>query len=136
MRLEITRKSDLALRALRLLSQSGPLKGRQLADGIGTTPQFIAQVMAPLVRREWVRSEYGPTGGYALEVDLDTLSVLDVIETIEGVTADGRCVLRGSPCPPLEPCALHAAWLRARSALLGQLKATSVADLEEDRSAP
>lgn len=128
MRLEVTRKSDLAVRALQALAE-GPerLKGPQLATRLGTTSGFVAQVVSPLVRTGWIRSEPGPTGGYSLTVDLETVSVLEVIETIEGPTDVDRCVLADRPCSEAGTCALHLPWLRARAQLLTELEATSVA---------
>lgn len=127
MRLELTRKTDLALQALRALSTfRAPVKGKDLAALINTTPSFIAQIMKPLVDSDWVTSDRGPTGGYRLAVDLAPISVLSLIEAVEGPTINGRCVLQGTPCPIVDQCAMHEAWVRGRSALLMELAKTSV----------
>lgn len=128
MRLEVTRKSDLAVRALRALADGGRMKGPALAESIGSTAGFVAQVLNPLVRAGWVRSDPGPTGGYVLTTRLDTVSVLAVVEAIEGPTDSGRCVLADRPCNELGACALHGAWMRARAKLIEELDATSVAE--------
>jgi Rrf2 family protein len=128
MRLELSRRTDLAIRALRRLSaQGGRIKRPDLAANTGTTPDFLARVMAPLVRAGWVASEPGRNGGYALTGDLSVISVLEVIEVTEGLPETERCVLRGGPCPAVAPCALHDAWVEARDALLERLDATPVA---------
>ncbi len=133
MRLEVTRKSDLAVRSLQALAVSGDrMKGPDLADAVGSTSGFVSQVVTPLVRAGWVRSDPGPTGGYSLTVDLDDVSVLAVIEAIEGPTDSGRCVLADRACDVGGTCALHLPWLRARVQLLAQLDATSVADAAID----
>ena len=129
MRLEVTRKSDLAVRALRVLAESSDrVKGPVLAEAVGSTSGFVSQVVNPLVRAGWVRSDPGPAGGYSLATDLGSVSVLDVIEAIEGPTDAGRCVLADRPCNESGTCALHVPWLRARAQLLAELDATSVAD--------
>lgn len=137
MRLEITRKTDLALQGLRALAATDdPLKGRELADKIGTTAPFISQVMKPLVDNDWVSSDRGPTGGYRLSVDLTKVSVLALIEAVEGPTNDSRCVLQGTPCPVVDQCAMHAAWTRARSALMSELSSTPIIEPSaEERTA-
>lgn len=128
-RLEVTRKSDLAVRALRELAvRSQRVKGPELAEAIGSTPGFVSQVVNPLVHQGWVSSEPGPTGGYALVADLARVSVLEVIEAIEGPTDSGRCVLADRPCNERGTCALHLAWLSARSHLLRELDSTPVGD--------
>lgn len=122
MRLEITRKTDLALQAVRLLAATDePIKGRVLAESIGTTVPFIAQVMKPLVDQGWVDSDRGPKGGYSVIADPRQISVLELIESIEGPTETGKCILQGTDCPVTNQCALHDAWTRARSALLAEL---------------
>lgn len=129
MRLEVTRKSDLAVRALRALAAGdGRMKATELAAAVGSTPGFVSQVVNPLVRAGWVRSEPGPAGGYALAASLSDLSVLAVVEAVEGPTDTGRCVLVDRDCNETGTCALHVAWLRARTQLLRELAAVSVAD--------
>ena len=129
MRLEVTRKSDLAVRSLQALAECPErVKGPALAELVGSTSGFVSQVLTPLVRAGWVRSDPGPAGGYSLVVDLGEVTVLAVIETIEGPTASGRCVLADRPCDERGTCALHFPWLRARAQLLSQLEAISVAE--------
>ena len=64
MRLEITRRADLAVRAMVVLGEAERLvKASVLAEGNpDATPGFIPQVIGPLVKAGWVRSEPGPTG--------------------------------------------------------------------------
>lgn len=131
MRLELTRKTDLAVKALCALDGKDRMKGSVLADSIGATPGFLAQVIMPLVDRGWVASVPGPTGGYQLAADLSDISILQVIEAIEGPTFNGRCVLDSGPCPHSEICALHEPWQRARSALVAELSAATVASVAE-----
>lgn len=129
MRLELTRRTDLALRALQaLLRHEGLVKGGALADTLDTTAGFLVQVLAPLVHEGWVRSEPGPRGGYGATAAGSDVSVLQLIEAVEGPVRADRCVLREQPCPQEIPCALHEAWVPARDALLERLGATRVLD--------
>lgn len=133
MRLEITRRSDLATRSLIALAstefEGRNTKAADLAALVGTTPGFLSQAMTPLVDRGWVRSEPGPTGGYAVAVELSEISVLQVIEAVEGSTDVTHCVLQNRACLAAVPCALHDPWTAARRHLLSSLSATSLAGL-------
>jgi Rrf2 family protein len=132
MRLEVTRKSDLAVRALLLLAERGRrMKSSELAHGLGATPAFVPQVVAPLIEHRWVGSDPGPAGGYTLLADIDTLTVLEVIEAIEGPTESGRCALDGEPCAERRTCVVHEAWMRARTLLLTDLASTTVWEVAE-----
>jgi len=106
------------------------MKSAELAEALGTTAGFIPQVLGPLVERGWVTSVPGPTGGYESTVGPERLSVLDVIEAVEGPTVNGRCVLVDRPCNEGGQCAMHEPWGRARAGLLDELGRTTLDHLE------
>ena len=130
MRLEITRGSDLAIRALLALSdRPDRTKAADLAEQVGTTKGFLTQVMNPLVQRGWVRSDPGPTGGYAAAFDPAGVTVLAVIEAVEGPVDTERCVLEDRACAAAGTCALHRPWSRARERLLDDLGSQTLSSL-------
>ena len=137
MRLELSRKTDLALKAVTFLAANNgdPVSGRALANALDTTPHFLPQVMKPLVEHQYVTSSPGPTGGYRLIADLGDTTLLEVIEAIEGPFDLGRCISTGEPCPAQESCALHIPWTRAKNAVLAELGAVTL-DVMEPNSEP
>ena len=138
MRLEITRRTDLAIRALGELADTGTrTKAAELAAAIGTSTGFLSQALTPLVGAGWVVSDRGPTGGYSLPAGRPELSVLEVIEAVEGPSASTACVLQSRECGAAEPCTLHRPWSRARDQLMADLAATPViAPNARDRAKP
>ena len=132
MKLELTRKSDLAVRALLELHRRGrTVKASEMAEAIGSTPGLVPHVMGPLVQAGWATSVPGPHGGYRLLVHPEKISVLSVIEAIEGPVRTDVCVLRGGPCHAEGVCALHAPWTEARTALLDSLAHTPIDSTRE-----
>lgn len=130
MRLEISRRADLAVRALLAIDRAPErIKSDALARELGTTAGFVPQVVGPLVRRGWVRSDPGPRGGYSPVIGLDRVSVLEVIEAVDGPTDIGRCVVSDGACGRAPHCALHTAWASAREELLSHLGAQTMASL-------
>lgn len=135
MRLEITRRAELAIRAMALLGgRPERIKASVLAQQLGTTAAFVPQVVGPLVKAGWVQSDPGPTGGYLSRIDLADVSVLEVIEAVDGTTDAGRCVVADRLCRSEFPCVLHAAWGLARSELVGVLQATPMSCVDQARS--
>jgi Rrf2 family protein len=133
MRLEITRRSDLAIRALTELDAHGAtIKAAALATATNSTNGFLPHVMSPLVKAGWVVSDPGRNGGYRLVVPVSTISVLDVIEAVEGSIPADLCVLRHGACLANGPCSLHLAWSHARTALLDTLADTTVGDRPQE----
>lgn len=130
MRLEVTRKADLATKAILALDAAGRrVKAAELAQWVGTTPGFLSQVLTPVVNSGWVESEPGPSGGYSVIADLESLTVLDVIESVEGPTDSGRCVLEDRSCSDSAPCVIHDVWKRSRAQLIEGLSGISLSSL-------
>ena len=108
-----------------LLSPEGVrLKAPALAEALGSTAGFVAQVVGPLVKAGLVQSTPGPTGGYSLTKAAAKVNVLEVIEAVDGPTETGQCVARDLPCGVSGTCALHDAWSQARATLISVLAAT------------
>ncbi len=129
MRLTVSKRSDLAIRAVRYLdTHEGRVSGSEIAEAVGTSVPFLSQVLTPLVAEHWIDSRTGPTGGYALMDAGRAMSLLELVEAIEGPVIDGHCVLEDSACDGTDPCALHTMWSGARSALMSSLAGVRVLD--------
>ncbi|MCB0974996.1 MAG: Rrf2 family transcriptional regulator [Actinobacteria bacterium] len=137
MRLEVTRKSELAVRVLQCLASSDGLrKGADLAASVHSSPGFLAQTISPLAQRGWVTSDPGPAGGYRLVADPATITLLDVIEAVEGPIHSKRCVVSKQDCGRAGQCLMHHSWHRARRNLTESLSAIAVLDADLPVPAP
>jgi len=122
MRLTVSKRSDLAIRAVRYLdAHPGRIPGSEIAESVGTSVPFLSQVLTPLVAEHWIDSRTGPTGGYSLMDSGRAMTLLELVEAIEGPIIDGRCVLEDTECDGVDICALHTMWAAARSALMTAL---------------
>jgi Rrf2 family protein len=88
--------------------------------------RFLPQVLADLQRAALVEATPGRTGGYRLAKPAAEISLLDVIEAVEGDSRRLTCVLRGGPCGADGHCAVHAVFFRGQEALLATLAETSL----------
>lgn len=131
MELSLGRRADYALRAVLDLARHDEhrRKSREIGEEMDVPMTFLPQIMAELVRAGLVDSHAGPKGGYVLARRAADMSLLEVIEAVEGDPVSTKCVLRGGPCRWEEICAMHVPWSRAQQAMLDQLAATSVADV-------
>ncbi len=132
MRLELSRRTDLALKAIAVLAaaEGASVFGKDLAQRLHTTPHFLPQVMKSLVVHKYVSSSPGPKGGYRLDADPATTTVLEIIEAVEGPFDTARCVSTGEPCPAIDSCALHTPWTRAMHAVLAELGSVTLDAIE------
>lgn len=130
MRLELTRRSEYAIRAcMRLALDHQLLSGREIAAATDVPERFLARVLGELVRAGIIEAELGRTGGYRLRRRPRDLTLLELVESIEGPSRSTRCVLRQRACDPDHPCAIHPVWAAAQDGVIGVLAATTLADL-------
>ena len=118
-----------AMLALARAAEGRRLSVRAIASEMTIPVRFLPQVMADLVRAGLVDAVIGRSGGYRLSRDPARVSLLDVIEAVEGDSRRQTCVLRGGPCGLDGFCDVHAVFLEAQDALLRPLAATTLADL-------
>lgn len=131
MRLELTKRGDYAVRAMIALARgSGErLSARRISDAMDIPVRFLPQVLGDLGRAGLVAAAPGRTGGYRLARPADAISLLDVIEAVEGDSRRQACVLRGGPCGRDGTCDVHAVFFAGQEALLATFARASIASL-------
>ena len=138
MRLELTRRGDYAVRAMLALARAdgsatggpaadGRLSVARIAEAEALPPRILPSVMVRLTRAGLVVPQTGRTGGYRLARPAASISLLDIIEAIEGDTRRRTCVLRGGPCLANGRCEVHEAFAGAQEALRESLAASTLA---------
>ena len=138
MRLELTKRGDYGVRAMVALASAPPgavLSVRRIADEMGIPVRFLPQVMGDLGRAFLVASLPGRTGGYRLARPASEISLLDVVEAIEGDSRRRTCILRGVACG-LDgvTCAVHDPFFAAQDAMIGQLSSSDLASIASART--
>lgn len=137
MRLELTRRADYGIRAVLALARAadGELRSaRSVATDQDIPANFLPQVMRDLVRAGLVEATTGRTGGYRLARRPADVSILDVVEAVEGDSRRRTCVLRGGPCGGAAECDVHGVFHAAQEALLRRLADASLADITNGSS--
>jgi Rrf2 family protein len=106
-----------------------PIPGRRIAEQMSIPDRFLPQVMADLGRAGIVGAVSGKNGGYCLRRDPAALSLLDLVEAVEGSGQRHDCAVRATPCDGDPACALHPVWAEAQTAFTDVLAAASIAEL-------
>jgi Rrf2 family protein len=136
MRLALTRRGDYAIRAILALAAGPrrvPISAREIAAEMAIPAGILPRVMSELVSARLVASVTGRTGGYLLARPPSAISVLAVIEAIEGDSRRTSCVLRGVPCGRDGHCQVHDVFFAAQDALLATLRDVTIADIVAGR---
>ena len=137
--MQITRQADYAVRAVLFLSRLRP-------EGLVTTAQiakeqhipqtFLAKIMSQLSAAGLVYSTRGAHGGVRLARSPADVSLLDVVEAIDGPMVLNECVLDPNACPLGPNCAAHQVWCQAQADLVERLDKTKFAQLAQSAVAP
>jgi len=84
---KISKKAEYALRAMVILADTPPNQPHQIQDlaDKGSVPvKFLEQILLMLKRSGLLKSKRGVGGGYQLNREARTISVAEVIESIDG----------------------------------------------------
>ena len=134
MKLVPTRRTDYAIRALIHLTNApgSPVAANAIGEAMDIPTGFLQQVLRELLVAGLVTSRPGPSGGYALARPAGEITVLQIVEAMEGPLRSAECALRGGPCHWDDVCALHWVWSSARDALCERLDEGTLARVAAD----
>ncbi len=119
-----------------VLPPGAALPATRLAEYHGVPAPYLAKHLQALSRAEILEAVPGPRGGYRLARPATEITVLEVVEAINGSEPAFECteIRRRGPArlPAREyrlPCAIHAVMNQADDAWRAELRATSLADV-------
>jgi Rrf2 family protein len=137
--MQLTRAAEYGVRAMVHLAglPAGTRAGvAELAKAAEVSEAFLTKVLKTLTVSGLTVSHRGPGGGFALATAASEISLLDVVEAIEGPLQLNRCT---SVCatPPTEChrqtwCAVYSVWMHAQARLREALVQTSLDSLARD----
>lgn len=130
--MQITRQADYAVRAMLYLSQLGPeqrASTSQIAEQKQIPPSFLAKIVSQLSVAGLLQTSRGARGGVALARPADQISLLDVVEAIDGPILLNECVGDHSACSFGSTCPMKPVWCDAQKELVGRLSETTFATL-------
>jgi len=131
MAMTLTHQADYAIRALLDIAHHHPNRRttRHIAATMDLPRGFLTQILATLVRNNLLDSLAGPSGGYTLARPPAEITLLQIIETIDGPVAGDECILGGGTCDWDTICPLHETWSQATTNLTRALATTTLAHL-------
>jgi len=130
--MQITRATDYAVRVmihLAGLPTGSSVRQSELSQATDVSGYFLSKVLQQLVRSRLIRSQRGTGGGYTLAASAATVSLLDIVEAMEGPIRLNQCLEEGPSCDRKSWCPAHQVWAEAQMAVAQVLGAASIARL-------
>lgn len=133
--MQITRAADYAVRvAIHLATLPPGVKAQraELSKFTDAPSSFLSKVLQRLVQSGLVSSSRGATGGFELAWGREDLTVLHLVEAIEGRTQLNLCLSDGPSCKRKTWCPGHPVWREAQNALLQVLGGALIINLAKE----
>jgi Rrf2 family protein len=128
--MQITRQADYAVRAVLHLAEmknGGRAPTSKIALEEHIPPSFLAKIVSQLSVAGLVQTSRGARGGVSLARDPSQITLLEVVEAIDGPIALNECVNNPNACPFGEKCKVHEIWCNAQADLINKLASTNFA---------
>lgn len=115
--MELTRKGDYAIRGIVYLAGQ-PLDKISLLSDIAAAvdvPQtFLAKIFQQFSKSGIVKSYRGTGGGFMLARAPERITLLEVVEAVEGPITPNRCVMAVGECERDHFCTVHPVWQQVK----------------------
>jgi len=130
--MQLTRAADYAVRVMIHLAgmPEGARVNRTVLAELAEVPaEFLGKVLQSLTRSQLILSRRGVTGGFELGRAAERITMLDVVESLEGPLQMNICLAPEKGCGRSAWCAAHEKWAEAQEAMATVLRGATIADL-------
>ncbi len=111
--MQITKQADYAVRAMAYLAKienNQRAATSDIAEAQKIPPSFLAKIISQLSIAGLIHTSRGAHGGVMLSRPAGKISMLDVVEAIDGPITLNDCVLAPDNCDQSEDCPMHEIW--------------------------
>jgi Rrf2 family protein len=116
--MELTRKGEYAIRGIVYLATQPSDQVCLLSDiaaAVDVPQTFLAKIFQQFSKIGLVRSYRGTGGGFILGRAPEKISLLEVVEAVEGPIIPNRCVTGDGECNRSDTCNVHPVWVNVQS---------------------
>jgi Rrf2 family protein len=136
--MQITRQADYAVRAVLELARH-PTQQRLTAEEIAgrwaIPGAFLSKTLGLLSEAGIVATQRGVKGGVRLSRSPAHITLLDVVEAVDGPIALNGCVLQPRGCRWSDSCPVHGVWCSLQQELRAQLATIDFRQLASEERA-
>ena len=136
--LRVTRLTDYATVVLTVLAAEPGrvLSAAELAERAGLEAPTVSKLLKPLAQAGLLEAFRGAHGGYRLSRPAEDISLISIVEAMEGPLAMTECSLDDTSCGIASQCGARANWRRINDIVADALRSVSLAQMLEEPSTP
>lgn len=142
----ISKRARYALHGLAYIAHAGgagPVSFEEIlrylkayAGRLTLSPSYIAKIFQEVSRAGLTEAASGPHGGYQLARDPERMSLIEVIEALDGPRTSACCLLSVGDCPEQKVCGVRTISQEAEAAFYARFERETVASLARRMSFP
>jgi Rrf2 family protein len=106
-----------------------PVSVGRIAAALGVPRNYLSKILHQLARDGVLVSQRGPRGGFRLATAPEDTRISDIIDAVEPLWIDRRCLLGRPECNDDDPCLAHHRWQPLAGRIVDFLNETTLADL-------
>ena len=129
--MDISRKTDYALRILSMLVQAEGdlLSVRTAATEVDVPYSFARSIQHGLAQAGIIESLRGVHGGMKLKADPSSVTLLDIVESVQGPMVVNDCTAPDGACDRMSSCCYHPIWAGTQALVSDYLASVTLADV-------
>ena len=103
----------------------------EIAEKLDMPYHFLKKILADLVTNGLLESHRSARGGIALIKEPEKVTLLDIIQMVDGTDMFTECILKLPGCGKDTPCPLHKTWSEERGRLLEMYSGTNLKSIAD-----
>ncbi|MFT4180253.1 MAG: SUF system Fe-S cluster assembly regulator [Thermomonas sp.] len=129
--LRVTKLTDYATLVMTVLAARplDVLSAPELAEQAGLEAPTVAKLLKPLAQAGLVEGFRGANGGYRLARAPEAISLVEIVEAMEGPLGMTECSLHDGHCGIEQSCGVRANWRRINDVVADALRGISLAEM-------
>lgn len=129
--LRVTKLTDYASVVLTVLASEpdAVLSAAGLAERAGLETPTVAKVLKPLAQAGLVEAFRGTNGGYRLARAPADISLIEIVEALEGPLGMTECSVHAGACGIEQSCSARANWRRINDVVADALRGVTLAEM-------
>ncbi len=105
---------------------------KQISKDLGIPTPFLGKILQTLAKHKVLSSTKGPHGGFGMGKEPDEVSLIDIVDIIDGRDLFTKCLIRLDDCNEKEPCSMHSRYAEIRQNLFKLFENQKISDLVDE----
>ena len=134
--MRLSQTAEYALRATLHIAEHGgeaALPVGEIADALAVPRNYLSKILHQLGKAGVLTSTRGPKGGFRLATRADALTLAEIVNPVDPMSNDRRCLLGRAECSDVDACVAHEAWRQVADKMREFFQETTLAQLAKRR---